>query len=162
MVRNLDNLSIETAAMNNMSCGGNAAAGELKTPASIAMAYVPKQKYENGYKPEAALDRGTLFPGLELPFKNYCPDGKLEKTAQNELRALAFVVTEIGLFLNSHPDDKEAFQLFKTYVKMYNEYRKQYVAKYGPISKTDMADASSYNWINSPWPWEYDANRRDV
>lgn len=34
----------------------------------LAMAYVPKQKWEDLYAPTVALDRGTLFAKLDLPF----------------------------------------------------------------------------------------------
>jgi len=35
---------------------------------SIAMAYVPWQKWQNIYKPENALCAGTIFQELDLPF----------------------------------------------------------------------------------------------
>jgi len=35
---------------------------------SIAMAYVPWQKWQNIYKPENALYAGTIFQDLDLPF----------------------------------------------------------------------------------------------
>ncbi|MBO4453043.1 MAG: spore coat associated protein CotJA [Clostridia bacterium] len=46
------------------------AAGESTFPAkvSLAMAYVPFQRFENLYDPEKALARGTLFACLDLPF----------------------------------------------------------------------------------------------
>jgi hypothetical protein len=34
----------------------------------IGMAYVPVQKWQNIYKAEAALMKGTVFPELYLPF----------------------------------------------------------------------------------------------
>lgn len=34
----------------------------------IAMAYVPMQKWRNVYEPDVALERGTLFSELDLPF----------------------------------------------------------------------------------------------
>lgn len=34
----------------------------------IAMAYVPMQKWQRLYEPEVALERGTLFSELDLPF----------------------------------------------------------------------------------------------
>ena len=34
----------------------------------LAMAYVPMQKWEDLYVPSMALDRGTLFAKLDLPF----------------------------------------------------------------------------------------------
>ena len=36
--------------------------------ASLAMAYVPYQRFEGLYDEETALDRGTLFKALDLPF----------------------------------------------------------------------------------------------
>ena len=35
----------------------------------LAMAYVPFQKWRSTYSLEKALERGTLFPDLDLPFK---------------------------------------------------------------------------------------------
>ena len=34
----------------------------------LAMAYVPMQKWGELYTPSVALDRGTMFPELDLPF----------------------------------------------------------------------------------------------
>jgi len=44
----------------------------------LAMAYVPVQKWEKLYDPAAALEHGTLFCRLDLPFigKGAVPDGK--------------------------------------------------------------------------------------
>lgn len=35
---------------------------------SLAMLYVPYQRWEKLYSEEEALDRGTLFRALDLPF----------------------------------------------------------------------------------------------
>ena len=35
---------------------------------SLAMAYVPFQRFENLYEPDKALSRGTLFACLDMPF----------------------------------------------------------------------------------------------
>ena len=35
----------------------------------LAMAYVPMQQFGEMYSPEVALERGTLFPELDLPFE---------------------------------------------------------------------------------------------
>lgn len=35
---------------------------------SLAMSYVPFQRFENLYDDEKALSRGTLFASLDLPF----------------------------------------------------------------------------------------------
>ena len=37
----------------------------------VAMAYVPVQTWQSVYDGETALERGTLFPCLDLPFLAY-------------------------------------------------------------------------------------------
>ena len=37
--------------------------------ATVAMAYVPWQTLQEVYEPVMALERGTLFPELDKPFK---------------------------------------------------------------------------------------------
>ena len=45
--------------------------GSLPECAPLAVAYVPAQPgSQPAYDPEDALKRGTLFPGLDLPFMN--------------------------------------------------------------------------------------------
>ncbi len=40
----------------------------IPSDAVVAMAYVPWQKLQDVYEPEAALTFGTLFPELNKPF----------------------------------------------------------------------------------------------
>lgn len=35
----------------------------------LAMAYTPMQQWKTTYSPSAALDAGTVFPELDLPFE---------------------------------------------------------------------------------------------
>ncbi len=37
--------------------------------ATVAMAYVPWHQLQEVYEPELALERGTLFPELDKPFR---------------------------------------------------------------------------------------------
>lgn len=41
-------------------------------PVSLAMAYVKNQNFGKTYDPREALDRGTLFPDLYMPFSGGC------------------------------------------------------------------------------------------
>ena len=55
------------------SCGY--AQGTLNECAPLAMAYVPMQAAAApAYDTEEAIQRGTLFPGLDLPFHNIVKD----------------------------------------------------------------------------------------
>jgi len=131
------------------------ASGALPDCAPLAVPVVPvQQKNSKRYNQLDALANGTLFPGLNLPFHLKTAPSSLVETAALELQALCFVLTELGLYLDTHPDDGEAFELYKEYVAMECEGRKRYEAMYGPITQTATASSGSYVWLNNPWPWE--------
>lgn len=48
------------------SGNGEMSAFPAETP--IGMCYVPFQQWETPYAENIALERGTMFPGLDLPF----------------------------------------------------------------------------------------------
>lgn len=123
--------------------------------APLAMAYVPMQKsVMPSYESMEALSRGTLFPGLDLPFMNVVNDTK-KLTPMTELMAIDFIADELELYLDSHQDDKEAFAMYQTFLALCREARERYVKKYGPVSQSDMLGMNRYSWLDDPWPWEF-------
>lgn len=133
--------------------------GSLPDPAPLAAAYVPKQdSAEPSYAANTAFSRGTLFPGLDLPFMNIVnPD--LEETPMTEMMAIDFVVDELELYLDTHALDREAFVIYQTMLAMQQEARERYLRMCGPIQQTDQLGMDRYVWLDSPWPWEFTRNR---
>ena len=130
--------------------------GQLPMCAPLGMSYVPAQKNtDDSYDPNMALVRGTLFPGLDLPFMNVVNKGKLTGTPLGELMALDFVIKELNLYLDTHKDDEEAFRTLKSTLALYEEGKERYVRKYGPITIQDLKYSDSFNWLCDPWPWDY-------
>lgn len=128
--------------------------------APLAFPYIPMQ-CENPvrFSRMEALQTGTLFPGLDLPFKKAIQaKTKLPNTALVELMALDFAVDELGLYLVTHPTDKEVLQLYWSYVKLSNEGQEKYRKLYGPLSKRDLTPEDGFAWINDPWPWDVGGN----
>ena len=80
---------------------------------------------------------------------------QLADTKLNQLRALDFVIQELGLYLDTHPNDSEAFALFQNYVELEKAARESYVEQHGPLTQNDAALNSTYTWGNGPWPWQY-------
>ena len=78
-------------------------------------------------------------------------------SAQSELMALDFAVDELGLYLTTHADDKEALALYWEYIGLAQEGRKRYQEMYGPLLQTDITPGS-YRWLNDPWPWDEGGN----
>ena len=91
--------------------------------APLAFPYVPMQ--ENNpvrFSRMEALQTGTLFSGLDLPFKAAIQARtKLANTALVELMALDFAIDELGLYLTTHSNDQEALQLYWSYINLAKE-----------------------------------------
>ena len=133
--------------------------GRLPATAPLANPYVPFQLEDSPkYEPRTAIVRGTLFPGLDLPFMNMINQNELPMTPLTELQTLGFALQELALYLDTHRDDKEAFEVFQTFQRIYKKGREKYEKECGPLNlASDMGDR--YTWLNDPWPWEYAANR---
>ncbi len=65
-----------------------------------------------------------------------------------------FVQYELNLFLDTHPNDMKALQMFKRVTETSNKLRKMYEANYGPITASSSLSEHSWQWIESPWPWD--------
>ena len=133
--------------------------GRLPAMAPLANPYVPFQlegapKYES----RKGLVRGTLFPGLDLPFMGMINKNELPVTPLTELQTMAFGIQELALYLDTHRDDKEALEVYRAYQKMYEEGRKEYEKMCGPLNHMTVSDGP-YQWLDDPWPWEYSKNR---
>lgn len=125
------------------------------TTAPLAMSYVPMQTSASpSYEANEALSRGTLFPGLDLPFMNMV-NKDMAVTPLTELMAIDFVTLELGEYLDTHSNDTEAFAMYQTFLALKKEAHERYAQSCGPITKADMLCAESYTWLDNPWPWEY-------
>ena len=133
--------------------------GTLPDSYPLATALTPIQRSATPrYEPDEALSRGTLFPGLDLPFMNMV-NGDLPSTPATELMAICFVKDELGLYLDTHADDTEAFELYQTILAMAEEARRRYTELCGPISQSDLLGMKRYAWLDDPWPWDVERRR---
>lgn len=133
--------------------------GRLPAMAPLANPYVPFQ-LENPpmYEARKGLVRGTLFPGLDLPFMGMVNKNEKNITPRTELQTLAFAIQELALYLDTHRDDKEALEMYQAYQKMYHKGMMEYSQKYGPLNHRTPTEGE-YSWLDDPWPWEYCANK---
>lgn len=134
--------------------------GTLPCPcAPLVFPYVPMQENDPArYSNDDALRAGTLFPGLRLPFHRELESRfPAVNTALSELMALDFAIHELGLYLTTHRNDREALDLYWSYVRLGREGRDRYQAQYGPLMKTDITPGS-FRWLDDPWPWDLGGN----
>lgn len=133
--------------------------GKLSEEAYLANPFVPFQKDDPPtYEARKGWIRGTLYPGLELPFHGMI--NKMEKpvTPLSELQVLAFAIQDLALYLDTHRDDREALERYRAYQAMYHKCMMEYQRNRRPLNHCAPAEGP-YNWLNDPWPWEYAGNK---
>ena len=131
--------------------------GTLPPSAPLAVPFVPFQGANPPqYSPEEALTRGTLFPGLDLPFHNTVNQtNPAAGTALGEIMGLSMAVMDLHLYLDTHPHDREVTRIFGHYCTLLETSKRHYVAKFGPLTVADAVQDGHYAWLQDPWPWDY-------
>lgn len=72
----------------------------------------------------------------------------------NDIGIADFVVTELVLYLDTHPHDRSAMEYFNHYNRIKNQMEKEFSQKYFPLN-TSMADSGkAWRWGAAPLPWE--------
>lgn len=127
---------------------------------TLAMATIPIQPWEKPYDPETALRQGTMFPGLNKPF--YVIAGNSDAGSPSSarpqasskpqaapalqgvalLQALDFTLTDLVLYLDTHPDDADARETFHQVSEHYSN------------QKREAADKPHFSWSDDPLPWD--------
>ena len=122
---------------------------------ALAFPFVAMQQQDPPrYDQREALQQGTLFPGLDLPFhKELRSRFPAANNALSELMALDFAIDELGLYLVTHADDQEVLNLYWKYIALAKEGRARYQEQYGPLTQTTVTEGG-YRWLNDPWPWD--------
>ena len=133
--------------------------GRMPALAPLANPYVPFQM-ENPpkYDPRKALIRGTMFPGLDLPFMGMVNKTEKPVTPMTDMQTLAFMIQELALYLDTHREDQEALEMYRSYQQMYQKCMHEYTEKYGPMNHRTHTEGP-YRWLDDPWPWEYARNK---
>ena len=113
----------------------------------VGMINIEVQQIDRLYQEDSALKAGTLFPELHKPLNGYYPCGE---NCADKAQEAAFTAWELRLYLNTHPCDREALKLFRSLCKDAE------ADSYATAFLDD--DLSAWRWVESPWPWEYEAN----
>jgi spore coat protein JB len=72
-----------------------------------------------------------------------------------ELQAVDFVLVELTLYLDTHPNDYEAIQQFNNCSLQRRRIAKQYEERFGPLLQYGHSYSGyPWNWDDTPWPWQ--------
>lgn len=78
----------------------------------------------------------------------------------NKLMALDFAAVDLQLYLDTHPHDRNALAKYNSTVCQAQRLRQAYENMYGPLFSFRSASRYPWQWINEPWPWQYQFNFR--
>ena len=81
--------------------------------------------------------------------KEITVDCELRREMMNQIRAYDFAITELGLYLDTHPDDQKALCLHRKYCKEVKELKDKYQKVYGPL--TIYYPCNKWRWLEEPW-----------
>lgn len=132
----------------------------------FAITSVPVQSWKNHlYEYEKALQIGTIFPELDMPFfaakhveekENLTAKEGPADPIQYEREKLmtkiyetSFALDDLVLFIDTHPDCKEAAALRRELIKERKRLLKEHDQKYYPLTK----DCEGL-WTEGSMPWE--------
>ena len=76
------------------------------------------------------------------------------KRLMREIMETDFVLKELNLFLDTHPDCEEALVYYNNMCAVRGQMVKEYTENYGPLSSYDCFCGDQWKWVKYPWPWE--------
>lgn len=138
------------------------------TGETLAMASFPMQKWCDPYDEKTSLSNGTIFPCLNLEFYDAkdipcpvcCNQANIPEHEKklNEISATGFVLNDLTLYLDTHPDCQKGLSLFKELSKKRLEGLAEYARDYHPLTQLSMItgtpNSDAYGWAEGPAPWE--------
>lgn len=80
------------------------------------------------------------------------------KQLLGKLRMIDFSIYETVLYLNAYPDDADALAYYHKLIEQRQNLMAEYERTVGPLTIYGNCSTDSWDWINCPWPWEYEAN----
>ena len=90
------------------------------------------------------------------------------QTLLRKISEISFCLNDLTLFLDTHPADKQAMELFETYQNERAELLKNYAEQFEPLTMdcvslqlkpsadavTSYLEKKHFAWVDGPAPWE--------
>ena len=71
-----------------------------------------------------------------------------------EIKSYDFAIVELALYLDTHPNDTKALDIYKSLSDKLEDLKEKYEHSYGPLSIYGVHSNERWTWIDGPWPWE--------
>jgi spore coat protein JB len=97
-------------------------------------------------------DYNMITNNMENIMNNNNCDNMTRENMLNEIKCFQFAITELALYLDTHPEDERALCLHRKYARELKDLQDKYQKVYGPL--TINFPCNKWRWIEEPWPWE--------
>lgn len=74
-----------------------------------------------------------------------------------QIQAVDFVLVELTLYLDTHPDDYKAIEQYNQYAQKSELLKKDFESQFGPMREYGTSTSYSkfpWEWSRAPWPWQ--------
>ncbi|MBS4209743.1 spore coat protein CotJB [Bacillus sp. FJAT-50079] len=72
-----------------------------------------------------------------------------------ELQTVDFVIVELTLYLDTHPNDQDAIQQYNTFVHKRKAIKRQFEKDFGALTNFGYSYSQyPWDWKEAPWPWQ--------
>lgn len=71
-----------------------------------------------------------------------------------DINIVSFVLIELGLYLDTHPFDRNAMEYFNHYARIKHQMTKEFSMKYYPLTMDMTESSKEWRWGTAPLPWE--------
>jgi spore coat protein JB len=72
-----------------------------------------------------------------------------------ELQAVDFVLVDLTLYLDTHPEDQQAIIQYNNFAKARKQLKRKIESSYGPLQQYGNSYVGyPWNWDDGPWPWQ--------
>lgn len=143
---NYSNYSEHDYHMPNMSEGYPLPASIPTTRHNVLSAregFIRGNMFSDLYEPYIAVEPFPLTPASE------------REDLLNHVRDYGFATTDLALYLDVHPEDREKIKIYDECLHEGLRYRNEYEKRYGPLTlDSETLNNYPWAWITPPWPWE--------
>ena len=114
-------------------------------------------KSDDVLDPAMGLSLGNMYKDEYKPYKNL-KQVKLMATSEHDkmllkIQELDFALNDLQLKLDVDPDNRDLYELFKTYALELKKLCEEYAKRYQPLELIKDTNGS-YTWYKNPWPWD--------
>jgi len=87
---------------------------------------------------------------------NNTSNNNTKSEMMRKIQETEFSAIDLNLFLDTHPDSKEALELYTKLCATLKSLKADYVSKFGPLCAKDSINTAPFQWVETgrKWPWQ--------